>query len=252
MFKCIIIIMGVNMKINVKDIDVNYIQYGKGKDIVLLHGWGQNIEMMRPLGDRLEKNYRITIIDLPGFGESDEPKEVFTVNDYCLVVEEILKKLKIKKPTMIGHSFGGRVSIIYASRNDVDKVILFGSPCIRKEEKLSMKVRVLKFMKKVPVVNKLEGFAKKHIGSRDYKNASEMMRKILVETVNTDLSEYAKKIDAPTLLIWGDNDLEEPVENAKELEKIMKDAGLIVLPNSSHYAYLENINQVVNIIKEFV
>ena len=41
-------------------------------------------------------------------------------------------------------------------------------------------------------------------------------------------------------------------ENAKELESIMKDAGLIVLPNSSHYAYLENINQVVNIIKEFV
>ena len=153
---------------------------------------------------------------------------------------------------MIGHSFGGRVSIIYASCNDVDKVILFGSPCIRKEEKLSMKVRILKFMKKVPVVNKLEGFAKKHIGSRDYKNASEMMRKILVETVNTDLTEYAKKIDASTLLIWGDNDLEEPVENAKELEVIMKDAGLIVLPNSSHYAYLENINQVVNIIREFV
>jgi len=248
----VIINMGVNMKINVKNIDINYIQYGKGKDLVLLHGWGQNIEMMKPLGDKLEDKCKITIIDLPGFGESDEPKEVFSVEDYCLVVEEILKKLKIKKPTMIGHSFGGRVSIVYASRNDVDKLILFGSPCIRHGEKLSLKVRTLKFMKKVPVINKLEGFAKKHIGSRDYKNASEMMRKILVETVNKDLSDYAKKIDAPTLLMWGDNDLEEPVENAQELEKIMKDAGLIIFPNSSHYAYLENLNQVVKIIKEFV
>ena len=244
--------MGVNMKINVKNIDVNYIQYGKGKDLVLLHGWGQNIEMMKPLGDKLEDKYKITIIDLPGFGDSEEPKEVFTVMDYCEVVEEILKKLKVKKPTMIGHSFGGRVSIVYASRNDVDKVILFGSPCIRHEEKLSLKVRTLKFAKKVPLVNKLEGFAKKHIGSRDYKNASEMMRKILVETVNQDLSEYAKKITAPTLLMWGDNDTEEPVERAQELEKIMKDAGLIVFPNSSHYAYLENLNQVIKIIKEFV
>ena len=34
------------MNINVKDVDVNYIQYGEGKDILLLHGWGQNIEMM--------------------------------------------------------------------------------------------------------------------------------------------------------------------------------------------------------------
>ena len=244
--------MGVNMKINVKDIEVNYIQYGKGKDLVLLHGWGQNIEMMKPLGDRLEKDYRITIIDLPGFGCSDEPKKVYSVLDYCDVVEEVLKKLKVNNPTMIGHSFGGRVSIVYASRNDVSKLILFGSPCIRHEEKLSLKVRTLKALKKVPGLNKLEGFAKKHIGSRDYKNASEMMRKILVETVNMDLTEYAKKIDTPTLLIWGDNDLEEPVENAKELEGIMKDAGLIVFPNSSHYAYLENINQVVKIIKEFV
>jgi pimeloyl-ACP methyl ester carboxylesterase len=107
-------------------------------------------------------------------------------------------------------------------------------------------------MKKVPVINKFEGFAKKHIGSRDYKNASEMMRKILVETVNKDLTEYAKKITAPTLLIWGENDTEEPVERAKELEGIMSDAGLIVFPNSTHYAYLENIVQVIKIIKEFV
>ena len=249
---CIIINMGVNMKINVKNIDVNYIQYGKGKDLVLLHGWGQNIEMMRPLGDRLESNYRITIIDLPGFGDSEEPKEVWSVEDYCCMVEELLKKIKVKKPTMIGHSFGGRVSIVYASRNDVDKVILFGSPCIRKEEKLSLKVRTLKFMKKVPVINKLEGFAKKHIGSRDYKNASDMMRKILVETVNKDLSEYAKKITAPTLLMWGDNDSEEPVENARELEGIMKDAGLVVFPNSTHYAYLERLNQTINVLWNFL
>ena len=73
-----------------------------------------------------------------------------------------------------------------------------------------------------------------------------------METVNKDLSDYAKKIEVPTLLIWGDNDTEEPVERARELETIMKDAGLIDFPNSTHYAYLENIVQVVKIIKEFV
>ena len=52
--------------------NINYIQYGKGSDVVLLHGWGQNIEMMKILGDKI-LNHRITIIDFPGFGKSPEP-----------------------------------------------------------------------------------------------------------------------------------------------------------------------------------
>ncbi len=244
----------MKLNINDTDIDVNYIEYGnkKGKPIVLLHGWGQNIEMMKPIGDRLQEKYHIIIIDLPGFGDSPEPKRVLDIYDYNKVVEEVLNNLKINNPTMIGHSFGGRISIIYASRNQVDKVILFGSPCVRKEKKLSLKVRTLKALKKVPVLNKLEGFAKKHIGSRDYRAASPIMRDILVKTVNEDLSMCAKNITAPTLLIWGENDYEVTIDEAKETESLIKDSALIVLPNSTHYAYLENINQVINIINEFI
>lgn len=240
------------MTINIRNININYIQYGSGSDIVLLHGWGQNIAMMKPIGDRLQKNHRITILDFPGFGESEEPKTALTVYDYCEILEELLKKLKVKKPVIMGHSFGGRIAIIYASRNEVEKVVLFGSPCIRKEVKPSLKLRMLKSLKKIPGINKLEGFAKNHMGSRDYKNASEVMKKILVNVVNEDLSECAKKINVPTLLIWGDRDTEAPVEDAKELEKIIPDAGLIVLPNSTHYAYLENLPQVINILNNFL
>ena len=239
------------MRINVKSIDINYIQYGEGKDIVLLHGWGQNIEMMKPLGEKLSKKFRITILDLPGFGESSEPTTSLTIYDYNDILEEFLEKLKIKNPILIGHSFGGRISIVYASKNKVEKLVLFGSPCIVREKKPSVKVKFLKFMKKVPLINKLEGFAKKHIGSRDYKSASDMMRKILVNTVNADLSANCKKIKCPTLLIWGENDTEVSVEEAQEIEKMIDDAGLIVLPNSTHYAYLENLGQVVNILNNF-
>ena len=238
------------MIVNIKDIDVNYIQYGKGdKNIVLLHGWGQNIEMMDPIGKRLEKIATITIIDLPGHGNSAEPKDEITIYDYCEVVKELLDKLKIKKPILIGHSFGGRISIIYASKYDTEKLILLGAPCIRKEQKLSTKVKILKGLKKVPGLNKFEGFAKKHIGSRDYKNASVVMRKILVNTVNEDLTPCAEKIKCPTLLIWGDNDTEAPLEEAQELEKIINDAGLVVYEGGTHYTYLEFINPVCNVIK---
>lgn len=245
--------MGVFMTISIKNIDINYIQYGKGKrNIVLLHGWGQNIEMMDPIGKKLENDNTITIIDLPGHGLSSEPKEVLTIYDYAEIVKELLDSLKIKKPILIGHSFGGRIAIIYASKYETEKLVLLGAPCIRKEQKVSFKVKILKGLKKVPGLNKLEGFAKKHIGSTDYKNASETMRKILVNTVNEDLSDCAKKIKCPTLMIWGSNDTAAPLEDAQELEKIIPDAGLVVYENGTHYTYLEFLVPVCNVIKTFI
>lgn len=238
------------MKINIKNLDINYIQYGEGKDIILLHGWGQNIEMMKPLGDNFSDKYRITILDLPGFGESDEPKNTWTIDDYELMLEDFIKELKIKKPIVIGHSFGGRLAIRYSARNPIEKLVLFGSPCIRIQEALPLNVRILKSLKKLPGMNKIGEYMKQYIGSRDYKAASPVMRQTLVEVVNEDLSKYAKEIEEPTLLIWGQNDTEAPVAEAKELEKIMIDAALIILPGT-HYAYLENLAQVVNILNSF-
>lgn len=238
------------MKINVKNLSINYIQYGEGNDIVLLHGWGQNIEMMRPIGDNFQDRFRITILDFPGFGESEEPKEAWTIEDYELMLEEFLKKVNVKKPIVIGHSFGGRVAIRYSARNPISKLVLFGSPCIRIQEELSLGVKILKKLKTLPGLNGLGEYMKKFIGSRDYKAASPIMRQTLVNVVNEDLSKFAREIEEPTLLIWGTNDTEAPLNEAKELEKIMLDAALITLPGT-HYAYLENLPRVVTILDNF-
>lgn len=239
------------MRIKIKNIDVNYIQYGEGKDILLLHGWGQNIEMMRPLGDNLKDKYRITIIDFPGFGDSIEPKEAWHIEDYVELLEQLVIKLGIKTPVVIGHSFGGRVAIKYSARNNINKLILFGAPCIRNREVLTLKVKMLKKLKTLPGMNNIGEKMKKYIGSRDYKAASPTMRQTLVNTVNEDLSEFAKQIEEESLLVWGESDTEAPLNDAKELEKIMKNAALIVLPGT-HYAYLENLGQVINIINAFL
>ena len=84
------------MKIKVKNVLVNYIQYGEGKDILLLHGWGQNIEMMLPISDKFNKDYNILIIDLPGFGKSSEPESAWTVFEYAECVNKIVKDLDLE------------------------------------------------------------------------------------------------------------------------------------------------------------
>jgi pimeloyl-ACP methyl ester carboxylesterase len=237
----------------IKDVKVNYIDYGEGKNtIVLLHGWGQNIEMMKPIGDRFKKNSRIIIVDLPGFGMSDEPNRIWSLNDYVACIKNLLDSLDVTNPILIGHSFGGKISLLYASKYSVEKLVLFGSPFKQEMKKLSLKTKVLKFLKKVPVINKLEGFAKKHIGSPDYRNASEVMRKIMVEHVNLDIEEEVKKIKCPTLMVWGTMDQEVPVERAYELEKLIEDAGVVTYEGCSHYAYLERLEQTISVLKNFI
>lgn len=242
------------MQIKIKDVNINYVNYGK-KDadtIVYLHGWGQNIEMMKPIADPFSEEYNILIIDIPGYGLSSEPTYTWSCYDYVECFKEMFDNLGIVNPILVGHSFGGKISLLYASKYDVKKMVLFGSPFKKEVQKMSLKVKTLKALKKVPGLNKLEGFAKKHIGSTDYRNASETMRKILVDTVNLDITDEVKKIKCPTLIVWGTLDEAVPVKRAYELEELISDAGVVIYDNCTHYAYLERLNQTINVLWNFL
>ncbi len=236
-----------------KNIKINYIRYGnkEGKPAVLLHGWGQNIQMMKPVGDALT-DCDVIIIDLPGHGKSEEPKEFWSLNDFVEMINSLLKSLNIENPILIGHSFGGKISLLYASKYPVKKLILFGSPFKVKMNSQSLKVKLLKKAKQIPGLKNLAEFAKKHIGSTDYRNASPMMRSILVGHVNTDLTEEVKKIKAPTIIIWGSNDAAVPLEDAYDLEKLIKNSAVIVYEGCTHYAYLEQIGKTNSILNNFI
>jgi pimeloyl-ACP methyl ester carboxylesterase len=79
-----------------------------------------------------------------------------------------------------------------------------------------------------------------------------MMRNILVNTVNFDLTEDVKKIKCPTLLVWGTLDEQVPLSRAYELESLIKDAGVVEYEGCTHYAYLERLNQTKNIMNSFL
>lgn len=235
-------------------ININYKDYGnkEGLPIIYLHGWGQNIEMMEPIAKPHIKTHHLIIIDLPGFGASDEPDYAWTLEDYVDMIHTLLEKLSIKKPSLIGHSFGGKLSLLYATKYEVDKMILLASPYKVKMKKPPLKVRILKKIKKIPGLGSIAEKMKNNLGSTDYKNASPIMRNVLVKHVNTDLTEKIKSITCPTFIIWGDKDTAVPVEDAYDLEKLIKDSGLVVYENCTHYAYLERLNQTNSIIASFM
>ena len=132
-------------------ININYKDYGKkeGEPIIYLHGWGQNIEMMEPIANPFQNTHRLIILDLPGFGKSDEPDYAWTLEDYADMIHSLLESLKIKEPNLIGHSFGGKISLVYAIKYKVKRMILLASPYSVKIKKPSLKVRILKKMKNI-------------------------------------------------------------------------------------------------------
>ncbi|MFV0250029.1 MAG: alpha/beta fold hydrolase [Bacilli bacterium] len=238
----------------INDLNINFIRYGKlnKPTIVFLHGWGQNIEMMKPIADSFVNDNDLLIIDLPGYGKSEEPKFEYTVYDYVEVIKKLCDDLKISNPILVGHSFGGKIALTYASKYKTEKLILFGSPFKKEIQHVSLKLKLLKQLKKIPGINKLENIAKKYIGSTDYRNATPIMRKILVNTVNLDITNIIKNITCPTLIIWGTNDEAVPLERAYELEKLIKNSAVIEYENRSHYAYLEEKIKTINILKSFI
>lgn len=236
----------------IDNIRINYEQKGSGDLIVLLHGWGSNIKLFSNLIDLLSKKYTVVAMDMPGFGESQEPPSAWCVDDYVDFVIKFLADYDAKQVMLLGHSFGGRVIIKLNSRKDlpftVSKVILVDSAGILppKSNKKSWRTRKYKMgkaflstkiMRKL-APNALEKLRVKY-GSADYVAASPLMRQVLVKVVNEDLEPLLPNIKCPTLLIWGVNDTATPLSDGEKMEKLIPDAGLVKLENAGHYSFLE-------------
>ncbi len=225
--------------------------------IVLLHGWGQSSELMKPIYDFFKNRFRVINIDLPGFGNSDDLKGVWGVAEYTLCLHEILDKLNISDPILIAHSFGARIALLYASKYPTKKLVLTGAAGIKPKHSFTTKakIRTYKIAKKVvqlPGLRKYEEPLKKAFGSSDYRNTSGNKRKSFVRIVNEDLTPILTKISSPTLLIWGEHDDATPLWMGKLMEKQIPDAGLIVFENDDHYAYFHQMKRFNLIVDVFV
>ena len=239
---------------NYDDVKVyyEYIDNKSKNTLVFLHGWGQNIQMMLPIANAFTKDNNVLVVDLPGHGKSTEPSYSWDLDKFVDLLHELFKSLKITDPILIGHSFGGKLSIIYASKYKIKKLVLLSSPYKGEFKRLPLKVRILKKLAKVPGLKSMAEHFKKRMGSTDYKNATPIMRGILVKHVNTNTTEECKKIKVPTIIIWGTSDTTVSIDNAYELEKLIPDSAVIPYEGKAHFAYLDNAQQTVNIIKSFI
>ncbi len=249
------------MFIEIKNTKINYMVSGEGKDLVLLHGWGGQIASFKPVHQYFEKYFRTYSIDLPGFGESGLPPRPWGSEDYADIISQMFSQLGINNPTLIGHSFGGKISIILASKLKVNKLILVDSAGIRRKKGPAyyFKVYSYKSAKKIlslPFLNSccgkmLENYKSK-LGSADYRNAQGVMQQTLVKVVNEDFRHLLPEIKASTLIFWGEKDTDTPLSDGQLMEKLIPDSGLVVFKNAAHFSYLDKLNDFLIISSNFL
>ncbi|MBE6879825.1 MAG: alpha/beta hydrolase [Ruminococcaceae bacterium] len=256
------------MFINIDGLNINYVDIGNKNSknaILLLHGWGSNITLFQKIIDMVSPSMRVVAPDMPGFGESDEPKEPWCVDDYVTFVAKFCKEIDLKDPIVLGHSFGGRVIIKSVTGENPTinppKIILTDSAGIKPKQSLKSKVNTKMYkmgravmstapMKKL-FPDAVENMRNKR-GSADYRTASPVMRATLVNVVNEDLTHLLSEIKQSTLLVWGDKDDATPLSDGQLMEKLIPDSGLVVIEGTGHYAFLEGWYTFSRVLASFL
>ena len=247
------------MKINIEGQNVEYIKKGEGSNkILLLHGWGCNIATFNVITEYISTFMEVYVIDFPGFGKSDEPKEAWNVDKYADLVEKFIEAMNIENISLLGHSFGGRVIIKLANRENlkfkINKIVMIDTAGIKHTPKKTLKQRFYKIV--FPVIKKISpkllNKIKTKVGSADYRNATPMMRDILVKTVNEELKDLIPNIKNSTLIIWGENDTATPYSDAIYLNEHIKDSGIVKIDGAGHYSFLENPYLVNRVLESFL
>ena len=256
------------MFLTAKGVRIHYEQMGEqGLHVLLLHGWGCSVTHFMQIARDLSTDYRVTMVDFPAHGESDRPPEPWGVQEFAECLLETMNALNIIPCDIIAHSFGGRVALYLAAYEPqaVKRLILTGGAGIKKPLTEKQKKKSAAYKKKKQLLLRLSGIpllgqtAKKAVkslqqkyGSPDYNALDDEMKKTFVKVINEDLQHLLPRIQASTLLVWGEKDTETPLWMGQRMEQEIPDAGLVVFENEDHFAYLRQWQRFVTVVRAFL
>jgi pimeloyl-ACP methyl ester carboxylesterase len=236
---------------------------GQGQPVLALHGWGGNARSFWPVAERLSaQSYQVHLLDLPGFGQSELPPQTWGVGDYVRFIVTYLNTAGLDRVSVLGHSFGGRIALVLAADHParVHKMVLANSAGLRTAPSLKQRARgfwagiVRKTLDTLGLKTwraHLQESYNRRYASQDFLTAGPL-RDTFLRVIQEDLTPFAQRVQAPTLLIWGDQDADTPLWQGQKLEQLIPDAGLVVFKGAGHFSYLERLNDYLRIVDHFL
>ncbi len=247
---------------NVKNLRTRYWDVGQGEKIVLLHGWGTQIESLKPIIDHLQQKFNVFVFDFPGFGQTDYPPEAWGLDEYTDWVLCFMEQFNVSPAIVLGHSFGGRIGIKLAALHGdaVSKLILVDSAGVHQFNS-SWRSVISRKMSRVlsPALNTLPGGLKNKVrwrlyqlmGATDYLTAGRL-KSSYVKVISEDLEQLLPLIQVPTLLIWGEKDTATPLADGKLMAKKIQNSRLEIIRQAGHYPFLDKPEAMNRILTNFL
>lgn len=239
--------------------EIYYQKLGSGKDLIMLHGWKQDLSTFYPVAQGLKKHFTLWLIDLPGFGRSENPKKDFTVSDYAKTIAEFIKSNKIHRPNLLAHSLGGNIAIKLASENGelIDKLVLEDSSGIRPKKTFYRYIflvlaKIFKYLTPnfFNIKQKLRKWLYWKLES-DYLNAGNL-KNTLSNILNEDLTGLLNRIKNKTLIIWGESDKQVKLKYGKLIYNLIPYSRIEILENTGHFPHTENPKMFLYFLIDFL
>jgi len=218
--------------------------------IIFLHGWGHTAELWRGIAEKLEHCGATEVWDLPGFGKEPLVSAEWGIGDYA---DWVSKKIgeSSDEIVLIGHSFGGRVASLLASRKPqyLRAIVLVGAPCIyRPSIIIRLKSAIASIVKPIVPVS-----IRRMLITEDLRSAEDSgIGRVFRNAVTNDQTSSLPMISVPTLLLCGENDDAAPVAMAKEIQSLIPGSTLTVLPGVGHNVHIDNPILTYGVIERFL
>lgn len=248
---------------------VHYEVYGRGKPVILLHGWLGSWGLWQETMSFLGRYYRTYALDFWGFGESGKKRETYAVQDFVSLVNQFMEQLGIVRAPLVGHSMGGTVSLSVAIRypERVSKVVVVGSPIVGSSLAFPLKLagmRPIAFL----LFNMMGTFRlgmriASPIICRDERFADMMDRDLSRTTVEsfllsiaslrrTDLRPMLDQVKVPAMGMYGDRDVIVHPKQWQPMVKGIPHAKIERFPLDGHFPMLEEPQVFAEKLKTFL
>lgn len=219
------------------------------KKIFILHGWTYSADKWQELVTCLKKSgFEPVLLDIPGLTAKTD--KVWSLNDFSEWLNDQLGPAK-EKAILVGHSNGGRIAVAFAAKypHKLKNLILIDSAGVYHQElairfKRFVFAKIAKWGKKITASEKLQSLLYKLAGESDYQNANPLMKQTMLNLIAVDLKPDLRKINTPTLIIWGRQDKITPLCDGKLIHSLVKNSKLIVLSNAGHSPQFTHIELV--------
>jgi len=254
----------IEKEILINSLRINYKVAGEGQPVLILHGWGGSSSSWTKVQEILaNQGYKVICPDLSGFGKTVAPPIPWGIKDYTDFILNFVENLNISQFFLLGHSFGGRISIKFAANypKRLKGLILCSSAGIK--PKLGFKTRIIFWTAKIgnaiftsKYLSRFKNGARNifyiFFRHKDYAKADGIMKETIKNVLGEDLLPDLAKIKTKTLIIWGEKDKMVPVKYSYIFKENISNSKSEILPKIGHSPHLEVPEKLSKIIISFL